>query len=59
MMSTSKKATIILSLPPIKARNPLAHHPLMRKGGAHDTSPSTVRQKTKQNIHKALQDESD
>ncbi|MBT3013731.1 MAG: hypothetical protein KUF77_10250 [Candidatus Thiodiazotropha sp. (ex Lucina aurantia)] len=36
-----------------KPRNPLHNHPMLRKGGVHDTTNKAQRRKAKQNLRKA------
>ena len=40
----------------IKPRNPIAHSPLMRKGGVHQKSQSALRKQKRQQLNMQLED---
>ena len=47
-----------INLKPRRPRNPLAHHPLMRKGGAHKKSAKAIRRAEKVQLKREYAGES-
>ena len=45
-----------LQLPPPKKRNPIAHAPLLKKGGAHGKTTAAKRRQAKVELARALRD---